>query len=391
MRWLVQIVAGLPPAVDGVGDYALAIARALREQHGIESLFVVANPTWQFSGDDVSRDAIEGFPVIRVASKRPAALCLSLRKILFGARADPHTPVLFHCSLYGYATRALAFWLERGLAAWKRETPESPLITMFHELVADGPVWSTAYWLQGLQCGLIRRFARASAASLTSNTRYRRHLAEIAGIEESRIFKMAVLSTLGEPPGELPPVAARKRQLVVFGKPHSRDLAFSRHLPALAAACRNLKIERVLEIGPDPRVRVHGLPAAVEPTGTLPAGEASSILCDSRFGFIASDANLLSKSSVFAAYCAHGTVPVVSAAGWGMEDADGLSANRHYVSAAAGAALSGDQLEAVSQAALAWYRGHGIAAQASQYSGILNQISGAQRALPRTFIAAGSR
>lgn len=362
MRQLIQIVAGLPPAFDGVGDYALAIARALRDRQEIKSLFVVANPGWH------GPSTVEGFPAIRVARKDPVSLLLALQGIHADAGAEPTTPVLFHCSMYGYATRALAFWVQRGLSKWKHETPDSPLITMFHELVADGPIWGSAFWLRGIQVGLIRRFARASVASLTSNARYRLNLARIAGIEESRIVRLPVLSTIGEP-RELHPVRKRKRQLVIFGKPQSRDLTFSRCLPALDSACRTLGIERVLEVGPDPSKREQRLPVAVEATGALSAGEASALLRDSQFGFIASDASILCKSTVFAAYCAHGMVPVVA----GRDDGEGdeLYANRHYLSSQLQGGLGDDDLEAVSQAAQNWYRGHGLAAQASQYASIL--------------------
>ncbi len=296
----------------------------------------------------------------------------ALREILAGVRTEPSAPVLLHCSMYGYATRALAFWLQRGLVKWKREAPDRRLITMFHELVADGPIWSSAFWLHGIQCGLIRRFARASTASLTSNARYRQHLAQIAGIEEDQIVRLPVLSAVGEPE-VLPPVEARKKQLVIFGRPHSRDLAFSRGLPMLKSACRVLGIERILEVGPEVSVREHGLTAPVEATGAIAATEVSAILRDSRFGFIVSDASVLSKSSVFAAYCAHGTVPIVAGPDGG--EGDGLLANRQYLRTPLPANFAGDQLEAVSQSALGWYREHGIAAQASRYAAILDDIS----------------
>ncbi len=376
-RCLIQIVAGLPPAIDGVGDYALAIARALRERQAIETLFVVANPGWR--GPWV----IDRFPVTSAARKHPASLLIAMRQILAGARSGPNTPVLFHCSLYGYAKRALAFWLHRGLVLWKHESPESSLITMFHELAADGPIWTSPFWLRGFQNGLIRRFARESAASLTSNALYRQHLARIAGVEESRIVRLPVLSTVGEP-GELPPARTRKRQLVVFGRPPSREAVFSRCLHLLGPVCRTLGVERVLEIGPAARARKHRLPVAVEATGALDAGEVSAILRDSMFGLIASDAGMLSKSSVFAAYCAHGTVPLVAGqddAGGDAGEADGLHANRQYLRLPLQASIGREEWEAVSHSALTWYRGHGVSAQASRYAGLMDRISEARQSM----------
>ncbi len=249
---------------------------------------------------------------------------------------------------------------------------------MFHELVAGGPSWTSPFWLRGIQSGLIRRFAGGSAANLTSNAGYRQQLARIAGIAESRIVKLPVLSTVGEP-DELPPARTRKRQLVVFGRPNSRDLAFSRWLPQLEQTCRCLGVERVLEVGPGASRREHGLPLAVEATGALAPAEVSAILRESLFGFIALDAGILSKSSVFAAYCAHGIVPLVAGRDGG--EADGLYANRQYLSTPLEAGIGGEQLEAVSRSAHTWYRGHGVTAQDSHYAGILNRISETRRAL----------
>jgi len=36
----------LPPEIDGVGDYALSLARQLRLDFGIEMHFIVCDPTW---------------------------------------------------------------------------------------------------------------------------------------------------------------------------------------------------------------------------------------------------------------------------------------------------------------------------------------------------------
>jgi cobalamin biosynthesis protein CbiG len=41
---LIQIVPYLPPAHEGVGGYAAALARELRERLGVESRFVTGDP-----------------------------------------------------------------------------------------------------------------------------------------------------------------------------------------------------------------------------------------------------------------------------------------------------------------------------------------------------------
>ena len=40
-------VPRLPPAIDGVGDYALNLARQLRKDFNIQTHFIVGNSTWK--------------------------------------------------------------------------------------------------------------------------------------------------------------------------------------------------------------------------------------------------------------------------------------------------------------------------------------------------------
>jgi hypothetical protein len=46
VRTIYQIVPRLPPLIDGVGDYSLQLARTLRENHNIDSKFIIGDPSW---------------------------------------------------------------------------------------------------------------------------------------------------------------------------------------------------------------------------------------------------------------------------------------------------------------------------------------------------------
>jgi hypothetical protein len=80
-----------------------------------------------------------------------------------------------------------------------------------------------------------------------------------------------------------------------------------------------LGVEKVVEIGPRTQsVPAHIGSAPVEVRGVLPVSEISEILSTSRYGFIAFHLwtpplgiILLEKSGVFAAYAAHGVIPVM--------------------------------------------------------------------------------
>jgi len=58
-----SIVPRLPPAIDGVGDYALNLARQLRKDFNIQTHFIVVNPIWQGASE------IEGFPVTHICDR----------------------------------------------------------------------------------------------------------------------------------------------------------------------------------------------------------------------------------------------------------------------------------------------------------------------------------
>ncbi len=57
---IIQIVPHLPPAIDRVGDYALNLAQQLRKDFGIESHFIVCDPSW------TGATQIQGFPISQV-------------------------------------------------------------------------------------------------------------------------------------------------------------------------------------------------------------------------------------------------------------------------------------------------------------------------------------
>lgn len=63
-----SIVPRLPPAIDGVGDYALNLARQLRKDFNIQTHFIVGDTTSTSSAE------IEGFSVSQVSDRSPDAL-----------------------------------------------------------------------------------------------------------------------------------------------------------------------------------------------------------------------------------------------------------------------------------------------------------------------------
>ncbi|HEX3526677.1 MAG TPA: glycosyltransferase family 1 protein [Thermoanaerobaculia bacterium] len=343
LREVVQVVPRLPPPAEGLGGYALALAGALREQHGVASRFVAAAST-----------------------PSAGALCDLLD-------AAPGLPVLLQYSGYGYQVRGCPVWLVDGLEAWKRGSPDRRLVTFFHEVHAMGPPWRSSFWTSPVQRRLAARLTRLSDATATSLDLYAGLLRRWGPRRDPVV--LPVVSNVGEPePAVVPLLSARPPRLVVFGGAGNRSKVYGRHLAELAAVCRALAVREVADVGP-PIALPAALPSAIGEIpivrlGLLSEAEASAALLASRAGFLAYPASFLGKSGVLAAYAAHGVAPVCTTA---APPASGLTAGVHYLPAAQilrGADSQAD-LQPVADAARAWYAGHALRRHADLLSGLL--------------------
>lgn len=339
---LIQIVPRLPPPDEGVGNYALALAAVLRDRLGIETRFVVGDPAWPGSPQ-------LGGAAAKVAARRAE----DLAKLLDQPLLDQQTVVL-HYAGYGYQKRGCPAWLVEGLRLWQRNGGRR-LITIFHEVYAGGPPWRSSFWTSPLQRRLAALLAGRSATMVTSLDLYRRLLLPWAGGREinREIRVLPVFSTVGEP-AAVPPYAARAPRMAVFGGSGVRARAYGGHRRALASACRALGIEEILDIGPpvaEPLDSVGGIP--VRRLGVLPAAEVSARLLDARAGFAAYPPAFLPKSTIHAAYCAHGVLPVCA---WQGE----IDLPESSAAAAASAAE-----------AHAWYAEHSLPRQAAVWQELL--------------------
>jgi hypothetical protein len=328
---VVQIVPRLPPPAEGLGGYSLALAAALRSRYGRASRFVVGTPMAPAGATPV-------------ADRRAGTLCRLL--------AEADLPVLLQYAGYGYQNRGCPVWLVDGLARWRRLVPRGRLVTFFHEVHAMGPPWRSSFWLSPVQRRLAARLTRLSDATVTSLDLYAGLLRRWKPRREPAV--LPVVSNVGEPE-TVPPLAERPPRLVVFGGAGNRSKVYSRHLPELAAACRAAAAREIVDIGP-----AISLPAAVEDVpvvgrGLLPDAEASAALLDARAAFLAYPASFLAKSGAFAAFCAHGLATVCTSE---APPSSGLRAGDHYLPAAW---LERPQnLQAVGDAAHAWYAGHAL-------------------------------
>lgn len=318
---IVQITPRLPPPAEGVGSYAVALAGTL-EGRGISTRFLAAT--------EISREAeaIAAF----LKTERPDA-------------------VLLHYANYGYQSRGCPVWLVDGLDRWRTGGPGRRLVTFFHEVWASGPPWRSSFWLLGLQRRLAARLVHLSDAIATSLEIYKDLLQPWA----RDIEVLPVFSTVGEPAG-VPPLSGRERRIVVFGGEGVRRRAWGPYLSSLAEAVHALKATEICDVGAlvDVPASINGAP--VRRLGPLSGEEVSALLLGSAAGFLAYPPDFLPKSTIFAAYCSHGVLPVCS---WSTD-----SAAPPYWRGA------GDP-QAVATAAHEWYAGHSLARQAERFQRLL--------------------
>ncbi|WP_017303061.1 hypothetical protein [Spirulina subsalsa] len=349
MKTLVQIVPTLPPGVDGLGDYALYLAQQLKQDWHINTRFVVGDANWQGTPN------IEDFSVRAVSERSAKSL---------GVLLEDTEQILLQYSGYGYAQRGCPNWLAKGLKTWRQQG--GYLVTFFHELYAydHGPPWSSSFWYSPLQKRVARRLVQLSDRTLTSKQAYAQRLQALHPAQSSPISSLPVFSTIGEPP-HLTPLNQRTRRMIVFGHRNSRTLAYERDFAQLERVCQALEITEIEDIGVPldfPLPCVNGV--TVRPWGVLDAGKISALMQDAIAGFLSTPPPAyLAKSTIFAAYCAHGLIPVLTLPQ--QQPEDHLTAMQDYWHAhPEQVSLSFTQGEAIAHQAHCWYQDHSLPKQA---------------------------
>ena len=334
---ILSFIPRLPPRVDGVGDYGLVLAKVLKHRHNVDTIFIVLDPLW--NGPSI----IEGFPVQKIDRRDPASLIK-----LVGHLLSADTAILVHYVGYGYAKRGCPVWLIQGLALLKKNF-SFKLITMFHELSAMGPVWTSQFWLSPLQKYLVHKLSSLSDKKHTSLSLYKMQI--------NAQVSHPVLSNVGEPIA-VKPLSHRKKQMVIFGSPGPRSRVYQFSKENLQKICRVLDISRIIDVGSPLSVTLPRLDGVeIISKGILQKEEISELLNDSMVGFFNYPSTYLSKSGIFAAYCAHGVLPI----GHFYPGQESLEAKAGNIFAFAEQMNSGFTLteaQNIASCAFTWYQEH---------------------------------
>jgi len=294
---LLQIVPRIPGGIDGVGDYALTIAKKLREKFECNTVFA----TFKTS----SAENAGGFDVV------------SLDRLL-DRSSRKYDHALLHYVNYGFQKRGIPFRLLSILRA-SREQHGERLVTIFHELYASGPPWTSAFWLRPVQIYLAKAVARLSEPCIVSSDNFFSELKRM--VPDARIQLHPVPSGLEEPSLTLTQIANRDphRWMIVGGTALvERSLRSHRRLMHRIPDSIAPRILFVLGGNENPVTRSLLVDLAVQSDyrPRISATDASEILKTCSFAwfdyFVRHDVetSIILKSSAFAAACAHGVIPV---------------------------------------------------------------------------------
>jgi hypothetical protein len=361
---LIHVVARRAAQPDGVADYALTLARALRAYSCANSVFLSGTPS-------VDAMPVEDEWKTVCVPRRHAQ---TLADIVQSLSAETNArAVILHFSGYGYQKRGVPLWLAQGLRIWSHCSDRVPLLTIFHELYATGRPWHSAFWLSPLQKWIARSILKLSSAAITPIDLYSKQLSQWRDGKPIKIVAMPVYSNVGEP-GSGPAPGARNATAIVFGLAGVEDRLFNIYRPDVERIIAALGIEKIIDIGP----RFSSVPrtlggAPVVSKGVLPQAAVSELLKRTRFGFVAYPLDFIGKSGVFAAYAAHGVVPIVLSDKQGLFDE--LRPAQHFVD---GLRLGRDaglpDLTFIQRKLFTWYMSHSVKVQADF---LMNTISSA--------------
>lgn len=338
----IHILPHVPSSACGVADYAWSLAKRLREDEQVESIFIGVQ-----NAEGGEGHATVAFPAEVLPSPSSAALL----EVIERHREDAACLIL-HFSPYGYQKRGVALWLAE---AWKQLSSNLRIprrIVMFHEVAASSSPLQSAFWLRPLQHRVARSLLFNSDFVMTNCELNRREIQRSSRSVNANVPILPVFSNFGEP-SELRSFSARERQIILF----TSNLASQHGIKDIWSELQNAVVQagaqRIVMIGKSVVIPSE-FSVPVYQTGFLTMEQVSQMLAESAFGFAFVGPQLFAKSGIFAAFAAHGVIPLVP-----VPDAtlwDGLRAGEHYVRPVKMSDLSDP--EAIQRSLQCWYSGH---------------------------------
>ena len=263
-----------------------------------------------------------------------------------------NVPIVLEFTPLSYSRYGLSWALLVKVLLWRLSGCR--VITYFHELPFPNGMGLKRQLAVAVQRAYCSSLAALSAHSVVNQQQGRRWLHLLCGIR--RLSFLPTCSNVGESDLVTMPID-RPLKVVVFGSPGKR-----RHSHALVASLGGYRRlfgpqVQVIDIG-EPLELPWELLSEVKTLGSLPSEEIQRHLLTSRFGFFYAEPNQFSKSGVYAAYCAHGVIPIMAYSSTGkpscyLTPEDLLTSSQRFL-----------HPEAVWRSSRQWYKQFSVSASA---------------------------
>jgi hypothetical protein len=353
---IITITPALPPSVGGVEDYSFLLAKQMH-QHQVHTHFIVGNPKW-------ASNQTNNFPVNAIAKRHTRSLLTALENTEIST-------VLLHYVGYGYAKRGSPNWLINGLEIWKQKKTGRKLVTMFHEIYASGgSIWQSQFWTGSWQRYLATRLIKLSDVCLTSRNDYAQKITQMSNGRHLQVLSLPVFSNIGEPT-DLPNLASRNKQMVIFGGLGARIRVYKDSISTLIRICKTLNLTQIIDIGsPIPFALPNLEGINLISMGVLAPAQISEIFLNSQVGFLNYPPDFFAKSTIFAAFASHKLLAI--AEGNQTIANDGLISGIHFwCSDRDCEQLTIEKGEAIAEQAYQWYQAHNLKEQGNIFSQFL--------------------
>lgn len=339
----------------GIGDYSVQIAEKLLTNHDIFTHFLTYE-LW-FAKYVKSMPYINQFPVKRLTEKSG--------EHFFSLLPDDFESVIFH---YNFVEpQETAFWLLDNLRMAQKKR-SFKLVVMFHEL-------TTKFKRKGIYLPAPKHIlsclstGRMADSLITNNSLSKKYLSKWLN---RQVFCLPNFSTIGEPEHILP-LSERNRTMIVFGS-KSRSSVYQKFYLALVESCKSLKIEKIYDIGPSCGLSLANFQEIpLVEMGVQPPEVIEELMLSSIAGFLDYSKSLarMGKSTIFAAFCSHGLLPISTIDN--QSQADGLKVNQQYVVPSQQLKYFNEQqLQDIANNANKWYKQHSLDKITQTFAGLLN-------------------
>ena len=300
---------------------------------------------------------IKNFPATLIVDRTPNTFLSLLPKKFNG--------IILH---YNFVSAIdIALWLLKALQAAKK-VRRFKLVVMFHELTLTEIVTPFKFF-HPLHFYAARGIAKIADSVLTNNGSSQKILSRWI---KRPVNSIPVISSVGEPK-KVPSLDKRDRQIIVFGSLYTRPQVYQEFRRDLVHSCKILQIKKIYDVGNPLALKLSKWgEVEIVKMGILPPEVISQLMMTSLAGFFdySSFPGKLGKSTIFAAYCAHGLIPISSR--YNPSEADEIYLNKHYVIADEQLKnFNLVQLQAIADNARKWYSTHTVTKTAKVFASCL--------------------